>query len=108
MDAAMAWMREHKPALPEDVALCWGDARPGNQLYKDFEVQAVLDWEMVSLNDPVMDLAWWLFLDRHFTEGMGVGQPSGFLDRATTIARCATTAARCCAITPIIAAAVGL
>ena len=34
-----------------------------------------------------MDLAWWLFLDRHFTEGMGVGQPAGFLSRQETIDR---------------------
>jgi aminoglycoside phosphotransferase (APT) family kinase protein len=36
----------------------------------DGNVVAVFDWEMVTLADPMMDLAWWLFLDRHFHEGM--------------------------------------
>jgi aminoglycoside phosphotransferase (APT) family kinase protein len=87
MDAAMAWMREHKPALPEDLALCWGDARPGNQLYKDFEVSAVLDWEMVTIWDPVLDLGWWLFLQRFHTEGSGFAPLPGFSDEARAVAR---------------------
>jgi aminoglycoside phosphotransferase (APT) family kinase protein len=53
----------------------------------DLSPAAVLDWEMASLGDPQMDLAWWLFLDRHFTEGMSVPQPAGFLSRHETIAR---------------------
>jgi aminoglycoside phosphotransferase (APT) family kinase protein len=52
----------------------------------DLRPVAVLDWEMASLNDPEMDLGWWLFLDRHFTVGMDVGQPAGFLSRDETIA----------------------
>jgi aminoglycoside phosphotransferase (APT) family kinase protein len=48
---------------------------------------AVLDWEMVSVGDPVTDLAWWLFLDRHFTQGLSVDNPPGFPARAETVAR---------------------
>jgi aminoglycoside phosphotransferase (APT) family kinase protein len=87
MDAAMAWMREHVPAQPDDLALCWGDSRPGNQLYKDFEVTAVLDWEMVTIWDPILDLGWWIFLQRFHTEGSGFPRLPGFPDEAATVAR---------------------
>ncbi len=40
-------------------------------------VVAVFDWEMVTLADPMMDLAWWLFLDRHFHEGMPAPDAEG-------------------------------
>jgi aminoglycoside phosphotransferase (APT) family kinase protein len=53
----------------------------------DLHPAAVLDWEMVSLGDPEMGLGWWLFLDRHFTEGMSVSQPAGFLSRDETVDR---------------------
>ena len=42
---------------------------------------AVLDWEMVTLADPMMDLAWWLFLDKHFHEGMPAPRLEGFPTR---------------------------
>ena len=87
MDAGMAWMRANLPDLPDDRALVWGDARPGNQLYKDFEVQAVLDWEMVTAGDPIMDLGWWLFLQRFHTEGSGFPPLPGFYDEARAVAR---------------------
>lgn len=89
MEAVMAWLREHRPPdLPEDeLALCWGDARPGNQLYRDFEVVAVLDWEMVEIGDPIMDLAWWQFLDRYQTVGQGVAPLPGFPSEDEVIAR---------------------
>ena len=87
MEAALAWCRANRPALPDDLALCWGDARPGNQLYRDFEVVAVLDWEMTTVSDPLLDLGWWLFLQRFHTEGSGLPALPGFPDRATAVAR---------------------
>ena len=85
---AWEWLQTNRPRGEQPLGLSWGDSRISNMLFgEDLRPVAVLDWEMVSLNDPVMDLAWWLFLDRHFTEGLGVSQPSGFFDRATTIAR---------------------
>ena len=87
-EKAWEWLHANRPRGDQPLGLSWGDSRISNMLFgDDLRPVAVLDWEMVSLNDPVMDLAWWLFLDRHFTEGMGVPQPSGFFDRATTIAR---------------------
>ena len=62
----------------QDLALAWGDARINNQMFDEAgNVVAVFDWEMVTLADPMMDLAWWLFLDRHFHEGMPAGRDGG-------------------------------
>ncbi|HEU0171685.1 MAG TPA: phosphotransferase [Acidimicrobiales bacterium] len=49
--------------------LVWGDARLSNLIYRDFEVAAVLDWEMSGIGDPLLDLGWWLFADGALTTG---------------------------------------
>src|SRR5690606_31290255 len=48
---------------------------------------AVLDWEMVSLGNAEQDLGWWLFLDWHHSDGIGVPRLAGFPTREETIAR---------------------
>jgi hypothetical protein len=50
---------------PDDgdlIELCWGDARPGNQMFDGPELLAIFDWEMVSLGNAESDLGWWLFV----------------------------------------------
>lgn len=47
------------PALPD--AICHGDYRLGNMLCEGGAVTAVIDWEIWSLSDPRLDLAWFLF-----------------------------------------------
>lgn len=84
-DTAWDYIRSHWPS-DEPVELCWGDARPGNQMYADGRVLAVMDWEMVSLGNAVSDLGWWLFLQRFHTDGTGVALPDGMLTRDETIA----------------------
>jgi aminoglycoside phosphotransferase (APT) family kinase protein len=79
---ALDWIRAHAPTVDPEITLCWGDARINNQLFDDdCHVAAVLDWEMVTLADPMMDLGWWLFLDRHFHEGMFRERLEGFPTR---------------------------
>jgi aminoglycoside phosphotransferase (APT) family kinase protein len=56
----------------------WGDARLSNLIYRDFEVAAVLDWEMCGVGDPLLDLGWWLFADRALTVGSGCTRLAGF------------------------------
>jgi aminoglycoside phosphotransferase (APT) family kinase protein len=49
-----------KPAgLPP--VICHGDYRLGNMLCEGDEVAALIDWEIWSLSDPRLDLAWFLF-----------------------------------------------
>jgi aminoglycoside phosphotransferase (APT) family kinase protein len=87
LDSALAWVRANRPAPAAEPTLCWGDARPGNLLFRDFEVVAVLDWEMVEIGDPLMDLGWWLFLERFHTVGYGQPVPPGFPGEEGAIAR---------------------
>ncbi len=85
-EPALAWLREHQPE-DEPVGLCWGDARIGNMIFREGRCVAVLDWEMVTLGNPVQDLSWWLFLDRHHSQGIGVERLPGFPSREETVAR---------------------
>jgi aminoglycoside phosphotransferase (APT) family kinase protein len=86
-DAARAWIRANRPAGDLPVALCWGDSRISNQMFRDFECVGVLDWEMVTLAPPEMDLAWWMFLERHFTEAIGRESLPGFPSRQALVQR---------------------
>jgi aminoglycoside phosphotransferase (APT) family kinase protein len=83
---AFEWLKQNRPPASH-LGLCWGDARIGNMIFKDGRCVAVLDWEMVTLGDPIQDLAWWLFLDRHHSEGIGVPRLEGFPTREETVAR---------------------
>ena len=59
----------------------------GNQMFRDEEVVAVLDWEMVALGDPRIDLGWWLFCDDALSTGGGGTRLPGFPSAAATVAR---------------------
>jgi aminoglycoside phosphotransferase (APT) family kinase protein len=100
----VAWVLEDRPyplveetldgvsrSIPEPDAepvLCWGDSRIGNVMYDDEgNVVAVLDWEMVTIGDPLADLSWFLLLDRHHSEACGVPRLDGFPSHQETIAR---------------------
>jgi aminoglycoside phosphotransferase (APT) family kinase protein len=41
--------------------ICHGDYRLGNMLCEGGSVHALIDWEIWSLSDPRLDLAWFLF-----------------------------------------------
>jgi aminoglycoside phosphotransferase (APT) family kinase protein len=86
--AALEWLRTHRPASdPDQVAITWGDARLANQMYRDGEVVAVLDWEMVAVGDPRIDLGWWLFCDEVLTRSAGQERLPGFPSQEETVAR---------------------
>jgi aminoglycoside phosphotransferase (APT) family kinase protein len=77
---------ERPPEPPEGPCLVWGDARLSNVIYRDFEVVAVLDWEMAGIGDPLLDLAWWVFSDWALTTGSGCERLSGFPSTPRTVA----------------------
>ncbi len=93
-EAAWEWLAAHRPTEDGPVVLCWGDSRVGNVIWQDFEPAAVLDWEMATLGQPELDLGWWLYFDRQFSEGLGVGRPPGFPSREDTVARYAELVGR--------------
>jgi aminoglycoside phosphotransferase (APT) family kinase protein len=85
LERALGWLRDHAPA-DEPVALCWGDSRLANQIYSGTDCIGVLDWEMVRLGNPLQDLAWWVALDRCFSEGTGLARLPGLPGRDETLA----------------------
>ncbi len=87
VEGALRWLREHRPPGEAPVALSWGDSRLGNLMFRESRCVAVLDWEMATLASPVADLAWWLFFDRHHSEGCDVPRLPGFPSREETLAR---------------------
>ena len=57
MSAAFAWL-EANPVETDRVVVVHGDYRSGNYLYDDRGINAMLDWEMAHLGDPMEDLGW--------------------------------------------------
>jgi aminoglycoside phosphotransferase (APT) family kinase protein len=93
--AALAWLQANRPASdPAQVTITWGDSRLANQMFRDGEVVAVLDWEMVALGDPRIDLGWWLFCDDVLTRSAGQARLPGFPSREETVARWESLTAR--------------
>ncbi len=84
---ALAWLHAHQPEGPEPVFLCWGDSRIANMIFQDQKCMAVIDWEMVRLGNPEEDLAWWIWMDRCFSDGLGTPRLEGFPNRDETVDR---------------------
>lgn len=87
VEAAWEWLVANQPTEDGSVVLCWGDSRIGNVIWRDFEPAAVLDWEMATLGQPELDLGWWLYFDRQFSEGLSVPRPAGFPSHEETVDR---------------------
>jgi aminoglycoside phosphotransferase (APT) family kinase protein len=54
---ACDWLRRNAPREPAELVLVQGDTGPGNFIYSGPRVQAVTDWELAHLGDPMEDLA---------------------------------------------------
>lgn len=55
---ALAWLRDHAPAPVRPLAFIQGDTGPGNFMFDDGRVTAIVDWELAHLGDPFEDLGW--------------------------------------------------
>ncbi|WP_396447775.1 phosphotransferase family protein [Actinomadura sp.] len=84
---ALDWLKANRPEEPDEPAVLWGDSRIGNVIFQAGAPKAVLDWETAALGAPEEDLAWFLFLDRHHSEGVGAARLDGFPSPAETVAR---------------------
>ncbi len=85
-ESALEWLVANRPT-GEPHGLVWGDARIGNILFDGTRPAAVLDWEMVSVGSPELDLGWTLFMDRFHSEGVGAERLPGFPSHDETVAR---------------------
>jgi aminoglycoside phosphotransferase (APT) family kinase protein len=65
VERGLAWLEANLPETHETV-LCWGDARIGNILYRDFEPVGVLDWEMAAIGPRELDISWMIFAHQVF------------------------------------------
>jgi aminoglycoside phosphotransferase (APT) family kinase protein len=86
--AALGWLREHTPEEDEPEVLCWGDARMANTLIADdLSVAAMLDWEEAVIAAPGVDVGYWLYSMRYYSEGLGLPLLPGFPSADETVAR---------------------
>lgn len=67
----------HNPPPDPETGLCWGDSRVGNMIWRDLAPAAVIDWEMANRADPLSDLAWFVWIDRCNSIGLGAGKIEG-------------------------------
>ncbi len=68
LERTFDWLEEHWPADPGPDVLSWGDSRPGNIIFREFDPVAVLDWEMAALGPRELDVAWLIFIHRFFQD----------------------------------------
>jgi aminoglycoside phosphotransferase (APT) family kinase protein len=94
LDLVTAWLRENLPINRPPTTVNWGDARLSNIMYRDFAPAAVLDWEMASLGPAEVDLAWFLFFQRFFSEGIGFPDLPGFPSHDESVDRYASLLGR--------------
>ncbi len=73
---AWQFLKENVPSTG-DRGLCWGDSRPGNVIWGDLAPIAIIDWEMASIGDRQMDLAWWFWVDHCNAVGLGAEKLTG-------------------------------
>lgn len=52
------WLDRNVPAYDGPTVLVQGDTGPGNFMYADGRVTAVVDWELAHFGDPMDDIAW--------------------------------------------------
>jgi aminoglycoside phosphotransferase (APT) family kinase protein len=52
------WLRRNIPDYDGPVVLVQGDTGPGNFMFEDGRVVAVVDWEFAHFGDPMDDIAW--------------------------------------------------
>lgn len=89
----MQWLRE-TPLPSEHTSLLWGDARPGNIIFREGLPVALLDWEIASIGMPEFDLFYWWWSSESLAQVNHVERLQGLPDKAQTIAMYEAAAGR--------------
>ncbi len=55
---SLDWLERNVPDYDGPTLLIQGDTGPGNFMYHEGRVTAVVDWELAHLGDPMDDIAW--------------------------------------------------
>jgi prepilin-type processing-associated H-X9-DG protein len=58
IEFGFAWLKANIPNADVDPVIVQGDTGPGNFLYADGHITAVVDWELAHFGDPMADLGW--------------------------------------------------
>jgi aminoglycoside phosphotransferase (APT) family kinase protein len=80
-EATLSWLHAE---LPTETALVlsWGDSRPGNMIWQNFEVACITDFEGAAVGPRELDVGWWLMFDRWMHEGSGEARLPGEPERS--------------------------
>ena len=96
LDEAGQWLREHKPKAYRP-GIIHGDYQFANVMYRHgapAQMAAIVDWEMATVGDPLLDLAWvvmsWPNADED-RSGKGYVDYTGMPDREELLERYART-----------------
>lgn len=92
-ERGLGWLRTEVPPGGEP-ALCWGDPRPGNVIWRDDRPACLTDFEAACVAPPEIDLGWWLMSDRWAHEITGVDRLPGEPTRAEQTAAYEAAAGR--------------
>jgi aminoglycoside phosphotransferase (APT) family kinase protein len=99
LDDAGAWLREHKPRSYEP-GIMHGDYQFANVMFADgapARLSAIVDWEMGTVGDPLLDLAWVVMGwpdEGEDRSGGGYVDFTGMPDRADLLEHYATVSGR--------------
>ncbi len=84
------WLEDHWPAREGEAVVSWGDARPANVLWRDWQAVAVLDWEEATMAPRELDVGYTIFFHQYFRSFgramSGVDAMVGFLRRDNVVA----------------------
>lgn len=82
LERAFDWLEANWPSEADaaDPVLCWGDARIGNVIYRDFRPVAVLDWEIATVGPRELDVAWFIYAHTVWEEIAHLGGLPGLPD----------------------------
>jgi aminoglycoside phosphotransferase (APT) family kinase protein len=76
LDRGFRFLHDH---APRELAagLSWGDARPGNIIFRDNECACLTDFENIAVAPIEMDVGYWLLFDRTMHESVEVERLPG-------------------------------
>jgi aminoglycoside phosphotransferase (APT) family kinase protein len=58
LSICLDWLEANIPSYEGPAVLVQGDTGPGNFMYRNGKVTAVVDWELAHFGDPMDDIAW--------------------------------------------------
>ncbi len=84
------WLQARWPVHEGPPVISWGDARPANVLWRNWEAVGVLEWEEATMAPRELDVGYTIFFHQYFRSfgraATGVDAMSGFLRRDRVVA----------------------